>query len=134
MTYSNLFDGPGHNQHDEQPPTPDTPIDLNLVAEIARRAGLDCRLDNQSPAAVHARRAGCGAAAWTVSAGICTDTAVPLAFVGPTNSPRTRLLRNPDERHLAALIVLQALRDDPEELLTHDEAAACGLADGLMWA
>lgn len=135
MTHPNLpASSPGHDQHDEEPPSPDAPINLDLVAEIVRRAGLDCHVDRHSPGALRARKAGRDPAAWTVNAGSYSDTAVSLAFVGPTSSPRTRLLRNPDERHLAALIVLQALRDDPEELFTYDEAIACGLADDLMWA
>ncbi|MEU7811181.1 hypothetical protein [Pseudonocardia sp. NPDC049154] len=108
-------------------------IDLHLVAQIVRRAGLDCRVDT-TPAAptLHARKA-MSDPAWTVIAGTCNDPSTPLAFVGPTGSTRTRLLRDPDERHLAALIVLQAFRDDPHELLTHGEATASSLADNLIW-
>ena len=136
MTHPNLF-GTGRDQHDDEPTSPDTsaPVDLELVAKIVRRAGLDCRVDpHHSPGALRARRLDRDGAVWTVSAGRCSDTGVPLAFVGPTASSRARPLRNPDERHLAALVVLQALREDPGELFTHDEATACGLADDLIWA
>jgi hypothetical protein len=136
MTHPNLS-APSRDQHDDEPTSPGTyaPVDLELVAEIVRRAGLDCRVDPpHPPGALRARRPGRDAAKWTVSAGSCSATAVPLAFVGPTDSPRARLLRNPDERHLAALVVLQALREDPDELFTQDEATACGLAEDLIWA
>lgn len=108
-------------------------IDLQLVAQIVRRAGLDCQVDKtHATTTLHARKA-MGDPAWTVIAGISSDPSTPLTFIGPTDSTRTRLLRDPDERHLAALIVLQAQRDNPRELLTHDEATASGLADNLIW-
>ncbi|GAA4707073.1 hypothetical protein GCM10023215_54840 [Pseudonocardia yuanmonensis] len=108
-------------------------IDLQLVAQIVRRAGLDCRVDKNPAATVlHARKA-MDAPAWTVIAGTCADPSTPLAFIGLTDSIRTRVVRDPDERHLAALIVLQVLRNNPHELLTYDEAAASGLADNLIW-
>lgn len=110
-------------------------LDLELVAGIVRRAGLDCQVDGApSSAVLRARKAARAPAPWTVVAGLCTDhPAGSLAFVGPTHCTRTRLLRDPDERRLAALVVLQGLREDPHELLTHDEASASGLADGLVW-
>jgi hypothetical protein len=115
----------------------DDAIDLDLVAHIVRRAGLDCRVDEGSPSStvLRARKPARDPAPWTVAAGTCLSSPLtPLAFVGPTGSTRTRLLRDPDERRLAALIVLQALRDDPHELLTHEEASASGLAGNLVWA
>ncbi|MHA6797714.1 hypothetical protein ACVGVM_30050 (plasmid) [Pseudonocardia bannensis] len=108
-------------------------MDLQLVAQIVRRAGLDCRVDKTpSVTALHARRAMCDPA-WTVIAGTCNGPSTPLAFIATTASTGRRLLRDPDERHFAALIVLQALRDNPHELLTYDEARAFGLADSLIW-
>ncbi|MCE3555667.1 hypothetical protein LWC33_30005 [Pseudonocardia sp. RS11V-5] len=137
MTSPNLpdicRDDDGESLDPADPVDPAAPVDLALVAEIVRRAGLDCRVDPAPPGALRARRAH-GPGPWTVSAGSCREATAPLAFVGPTGSSRTRLLRNPDERHLAALVVLQALRPDPDEPFTHDEAAACGLADDLIWA
>jgi hypothetical protein len=120
--------------HDRAPArAADDAIDLDVVAQIVRRAGLDCQV-SPSSTALRARRPARGPAPWTVAAGICRGYPLtPLAFVGPTGSTRTRLLRDPDERHLAALIVLQAHRDDPHELLTHDEASASGLAANLVW-
>lgn len=110
-------------------------LDLDLVAHIVRRAGLDCRVDGTpATAALRARRADCGPASWTVVAGVCgAGPTTPVAFVGPTGSTSTRLVRDPDERHLAALVLLQALRDDPQEPFTHDEASASGLAVDLIW-
>ncbi|MFC5948255.1 hypothetical protein ACFQH9_08200 [Pseudonocardia lutea] len=128
MTRSNL----SATRHDLTPPG--AAIDLELVAEIVRRAGLDCRPDPHRNGALRARRAARDSGTWTVSAGRCGGTEAPLAYVGPAGSPRARLLRNPDERRLAALVVLQALREDPDELVTHDEAIVCGLADDLVWA
>ncbi|WP_433502605.1 hypothetical protein ACQP04_22835 [Pseudonocardia halophobica] len=109
-------------------------LDVELVAQIVRRAGLDCRIDGTSPFLLRARTAARDHAPWTVIAGTCHNHPAPRAFVGPAGSTRTRVLREPDERHLAALVVLQALRRDPHELLTHDEASASGLADNLIWA
>jgi hypothetical protein len=109
-------------------------LDLDLVAHIVRRAGLDCRIDGDpTVTVVRARRADCTSSAWTVVAGVCgTGPAPPLAYVGPAGSASTNVVRGPDERHLAALVVLQALRAAPHELLTHDEASASGLGVDLI--
>ncbi|GAA4843921.1 hypothetical protein ACFQ34_06860 [Pseudonocardia benzenivorans] len=114
------------------------PLDLELVAEIVRRTGLACRVT--APAtALRASRVGADGTSWTVTADVVTGDptaggdAGPLAFVGPAGSPVSRVLRAPDERRLAAVVVLQALRRSPDELLTHDEARAAGLADDIVW-
>lgn len=112
-----------------------TVIDLHLVAEIVRLAGLQCQVEHHPVALLRARPAGNRSGSWTVAAGSCQNAdATFLAFVGPAHAKRTRLLRTADERQLAALIVLQALRDNPDEPISHEEAAACGLSDGLIWA
>jgi hypothetical protein len=137
MTHPNRPDT-GRNpqpQHHAQEHIAERQIDLDMVAEIVRRAGLDCRVDPHTSEVLLARRTASRPGPWTVTAGTFSSAATrSRAFVGPADSTRTRVLRTPDERHLAALVVLQALRDDPRELLTHDEAAACGLADDLNWA
>lgn len=105
--------------------------DLELVAVIVRRAGLDCRTDGDPRGHLRARRTDRGPGSWSVIAGRC-PAPTQGAFVGPVGGSWTWQLRDTDERRLAALVVLQALRDDPTEPFTHDEATACGLADGLV--
>lgn len=131
MTHPNVT-----THHDGAPAQDGGTLDLELVAHIVRRAGLDCRVEEaSSPRTLRARRTNRDPAPWTVTAGISrADPTTSLAFVGPAGSALTRLVRDPDERHLAALVVLQAHRDDPEELFSHDEASASGLAIDLVWA
>jgi hypothetical protein len=52
----------------------------------------------------------------------------PPVRVGPNNDHGSAVrVVEPDERHVAALIVAQALRAHPEEPLTIDEVEALGL-------
>ncbi|GAY08222.1 hypothetical protein [Pseudonocardia sp. N23] len=105
---------------------------LELVAEIVRRAGLDCRSDPDDDDVVLARRPAPANGPWTVRAGWCADDSGARAFVGPADGHRARLVRSRNSRSLAALILVQALRDDPDELVSLGEAAACGLAGHLL--
>lgn len=131
MTHPNVT-----THHDRSPaPAAGATLDFELVALIVRRAGLDCQVEEaSSPPILLARRTNCDPAPWTVTAGTClAGPTTSLVFVGPAGAARTRLVLDPDERHLAALVVLQAHRDDPEELFSHDEASAAGLAVDLVW-
>jgi hypothetical protein len=111
-----------------------TGLDLHLVAWIVQQAGVRCVLETPagSPATLLAEpRHHRGRTDWTVRAtgiGAHGRTRCDHVCVGPNNDRSTTVrVSGPDERHLAALIVAQALRDDPDETLTRDEVAALGL-------
>lgn len=124
----------GHLEPDDQP-QPKDQIDFQLVAEIVRLAGLDCRVERRPAEVLRARPIASRSDLWTVTAGSSRSTDAPRrAFVGPVGSTSVRLVRIADERHLAALVVLQAFRENPDEPLTYDEVAACGLVEGVIWA
>ncbi|GAA1394659.1 hypothetical protein GCM10009613_43090 [Pseudonocardia kongjuensis] len=100
--------------------------DLELVASIVRRAGLDCVVEGTGPQRrLRARRP--GGRGPGVSAGWTGRT----GWVGPDGA-RHRV-PDPDPRGLAAVVVAQALHPDPARPLTHAEAGACGLAGALLW-
>jgi hypothetical protein len=109
-----------------------TGLDLHLVARIVQQAGVRCVLEtpDDSPATLLAEpRHRRGRTDWTVRAtGVGAHGRCDHVCIGPNNDRSTAVrVSGPDERHLAALIVAQALRDDPEETLTRDEVAALGL-------
>ncbi len=111
-----------------------TGLDMHLVARIVQLAGVRCVLETPdgSPATLLAEpRHRSGRTHWTVRAtgiGAHGRDRCEHVCVGPNNDRSTAVrVSGPDERHLAALIVAQALRDDPEETLTRDEVAALGL-------
>lgn len=76
---------------------------------------------------------------WTVRAGRYPqrDTIHEGAayYVGPADRTRgVRVARPPDERYLASLILAQALRADPRQLMPFEEIKALGLGTGMIWA
>lgn len=113
---------------------PAADLDMNLVARIVQQAGVRCVLETPdgSPATILAepRHQG-GRTHWTVRATRIDshDRERPNHFcVGPNSDRSTAVpVVEHDERHLAALIVAQALRVDPAETLTFDEIEALGL-------
>jgi hypothetical protein len=112
---------------------PAPPPDLALVAQIVRRAGVHCVLERPDGGAAtllaEPREAG-DRVHWTVRATLhdARGGRAGHACVGPNHAHgRAVRLRDPDERHLAALIVAQALRADPDEALTADEVDVLGL-------
>jgi hypothetical protein len=99
--------------------------DLDLVAEIVRRAGLDCRVEGAAPDRwVRARCVGEDGPGVLVGAD---------GWIGPASSARRRRVRHLDARRLAAIVVAQTLLPDRSDVLTHAEAGACGLTDALCW-
>ena len=105
-------------------------LDLALVVEIARRAGIRCDLAEAGRDTVVRAVPNVGAARWTVHAGVRPDPDGGRSwelFVGPPGSERFRHVRDADERHLAALLVAQALASDPTRPLADDEISALGL-------
>ena len=113
---------------------PGADLDMNLVAWIVERAGVRCLLetpDDSTTTLLAEPRLRKGQTRWTVRA-----TRVRASdrdrgdhvCVGPNNDGRTAMrVLEPDERHLAALIVAQALRVEPDETLTFGEVEALGL-------
>lgn len=109
-------------------------LDMNLVAWIVQLAGVRCSLetpDDSTTAILAEPRLQNGQMHWAVRA---TRIRAPdrdrcdHVCVGPNDDRRMAMrISEPDERHLAALIVAQALRVDPEETLTFDEVEALGL-------
>jgi hypothetical protein len=109
-------------------------LDMNLVAWIVERAGVRCLLetpDDSTTTLLAEPRLRKGRTHWTVRA---TRVRAPdrdrcdHVCVGPNADGRTAMrVMEPDERHLAALIVAQALRVEPDETLTFGEVEALGL-------
>lgn len=110
--------------------------DLQLVVEIVQRAGLVCELVRRPDAhpVVRARPRASGSTAWTVRAGLCSagSRRPAEAFVGPADSPQRLLLREPDERRLAALVIVQALHPAPSTVVSCDEVEALGLSGAAL--
>jgi hypothetical protein len=109
-------------------------LDMDLVAWIVERAGVPCLLetpDDGTTTILAEPRLQNGRTHWAVRA---TRVRAPdrdhsdHVCVGPNNDRLTALrVLEPDERRLAALIVAQALRVEPEEALTFGEIEALGL-------
>ncbi len=129
-----------HNSHSRLP-TPlraatlrSADLDMNLVAWIVQLAGVRCSLetpDDSTTAILAEPRLQNGQMHWAVRA---TRIRAPdrdrcdHVCVGPNDDCRIAMrIVEPDERHLAALIIAQALRVNPEETLTFDEVEALGL-------
>ncbi|GAA5134838.1 hypothetical protein [Pseudonocardia adelaidensis] len=114
---------------------PAVDLDMNLVASIVRRAGVRCRVETPDdattlilaePRHLNGRMRFTVRATWARGHGRDGGDHV---CVGPNDDGGTAVrLVAPDERHLAALVVAQALRVEPEETVTPDEVAALGLA------
>ncbi|WP_147259132.1 hypothetical protein [Pseudonocardia hierapolitana] len=107
---------------------------MNLVAWIVERAGVRCLIetpDDGTTTILAEPQLRNGRTHWAVRA---TRVRAPdpdrcdHVRVGPNNdSPTAMRVLDPDERRLAALIVAQALRVEPEETLTSGEVEALGL-------
>lgn len=108
--------------------------DLQLVVEIVHRAGLVCELDERQNAhpLIRARPRASNSTAWTAHAGLCSADPRAGAFVGPADSPQPRLLREPDERQIAGLVIAQALHRDPSTVVSYDEVRALGLHRAVL--
>ena len=107
---------------------PGTDLDMDLVAWIVERAGVRCLLetaDDGTTTILAEPLLRDGRTRWAVRA---TRVRADHVCVGPNNDgrPAVRVLE-PDERRLAALIVAQALRVEPEEPMTFGEVEALGL-------
>lgn len=112
-------------------PADPAPIDLALVAEILRRAGLGCPPPAAGATTITAHRHDTDGPRRPVTAGLTGNGQV---FVRAAGSPEGRLLRAPEERDLAALVLLQALRAEPARPVGYDEARAGGVAQHVLWA
>ncbi len=108
--------------------------DLQLVVEIVHRAGLDCELVRRQNAHPVIRARPSSSRAWTARAGLCSaDPRHPAGpFVGPADSPQRRLLHEPDERQVAALVIAQALHPDPSTIVSSEEVSALGLDRAVL--
>jgi hypothetical protein len=128
---------PCHNRHSQLPTPPRAAtlpaddLDMNLVARIVQQAGVRClheTPDDSTTAILAEPRLRNGQTHWTVRATRIRAHDRDHVCVGPNNDRRMAMrILGPDERHLAALIVAQALRVDPEETLTFDEVETLGL-------
>jgi hypothetical protein len=111
-----------------------TDLDMDLVSRIVRQAGIDCLLqspDDRTTVILAEPRPRGGRTRFTVRATrIRADVhgGRDHVSVGPNDARRTAMhVPEPDERHLAALILAQALRVEPDEMVTVDEIRALGL-------
>jgi hypothetical protein len=111
---------------------PGTDLDMDLVAWIVERAGVRCLLetsDDGTTTILAEPLLRNGRTRWAVRATrVRARGRGDHVCVGPNNDgrPAVRVLE-PDERRLAALIVAQALRVEPEEPMTFGEVEALGL-------
>jgi hypothetical protein len=113
-------------------------VDMALVARIVGRAGVRCVLEEPVPGMPTILAEPRGRAGWAVRATLSAHREhAYLAWVGPNDGDgdgdgggdggAALCVPEPDERHLAALIVAQSLRADPAQALTVDEIDALGL-------
>ena len=107
---------------------------MKLVARIVERAGVQCVLetvDDGMTAILAEPRTMNGQTQWVVRATRIRaygGERCNHVCVGPNSDSQTAIrVLEPDERHLAAIIVAQALRHKPEEMLTFAEIEALGL-------
>ena len=109
-------------------------LDMDLVARIVQLAGVRCVLekaDDVTATILAEPRRESGRTYWTVRATRTRSQDRDRSdrfCVGPNDATSTAVrVSEPDERHLAALIVAQALRAEPAETLSYDEVKALGL-------
>jgi hypothetical protein len=122
---------------------PGTPpaLDLDLTADIVRRAGLECTISGTGPHRhLRARRPHPDALTATHSPpqahdGDSDTVADAEGWVRSGGAGSGRRVRRPDARRVAATVIAHTLlpHRDRDRPLTHAEARACGLAEDLCW-
>jgi hypothetical protein len=131
---------PCHTSHRQLPTPPraatlpGADLDMSLVARIVQQAGVRCLLvtpDDSTTVILAEPRLQNGETHFTVRATRIRAhdrNRCDHLCVGPNNDRRGAMrILEPDERHVAALIVAQALRVNAEETVTFDEVEALGL-------
>lgn len=104
---------------------------MGLVAHIVRIAGVPCVLEAGPDAETiwaEPREVGGRGTCWTVRLVRQRAGTGEIRVSSPDGGPGTALRPGGDERDLAAFVVVQALRVDPSQPLTEDDARAAGLA------
>jgi hypothetical protein len=104
-------------------------LDMELVARILRRAGVQCLLhapDDRTTVLLAEPRP--GDSGFAVRATLVRERGREHLSVGPNDTRRAALpVPKPDERRVAAFVLAQALRVEPGEPVTADEVRALGL-------
>jgi hypothetical protein len=107
------------------------PLDLGIVAQIVRMAGVPSALDvgpRVSTLWAEPRQLVGRGVSWTVQVRQRHDSGETAVGLADDCRLAARLRPGCDERELAAFVVAQSLRVDPLQPLTEEEAQAAGLA------